>query len=210
MRHGKRRPQSPPAAGSDDGWHCFGDRRGCCRGTCLSQAGDCRDVLACAAGPLAVGARLKPRQPKPSEYPERVRPRPGETWRGLALRIGASVWVVVVLSTLGIIYLVRKTIHGAGAEVSIFDGFDVIAYIGLAAALAPSMLVMLVSTWRYRAKGLSVIDPDRLCDICSGSGQVSFSIGEPGRECVACAGTGERDYGAARVMSFDRKQAPDE
>ena len=157
-----------------------------------------------------MAAGLKPQQPKVSEYPERVRLRHGKTWRDLALRIGASVWIVVVLSTLGVIYLVRKVMHGAGAEVSIFDGFDISAYIGLAAVLAPSMVVILVSTWLDRVKEVSVIDRDRLCDVCNGSGQVRMPLGEPGRECAACAGTGERDCGAGRVMSLDRKQTPDE
>ena len=101
---------------------------------------------------LAVAAPLKPQQMQVSEYPPRVHPRPGGAWRHLALRIGASVWIVVVLSTLGAIYLVRKIIHGPDAEVSIFDGFDTIAYIGLAVVLAPGMAVMLVSSWLDRVK----------------------------------------------------------
>jgi hypothetical protein len=94
-----------------------------------------------------VAAPLKRQQTPVSEYREQVHPRRAEARRHLALRVGASVWIVVVLSTLGTIYLVRKVIHGLGAEVSIFDGFDTIAYIGLAVVLAPSMAVMLVSSW---------------------------------------------------------------
>ena len=157
-----------------------------------------------------MAAGLKPQQPEVSEHSERVRLRRGKTRRDLALRVGASVWVVVVLSTLGVTYLVRKTIHGAGAAVSIFDGFDIIAYIGLAVVLAPSMVVMLVSTWLDRVNEASVIGSDRLCDICNGSGQVRSPLGELGRECAACTGTGERDYGAGHVMSLGRTQAPGE
>ncbi len=198
------------SSASDDSRQGFGDQPGCCGSRCLHRARGCRDLRASNWGPLAVAAGPKPRQPKVSENPERMRLRHGKTRRDLALRIGASVWVVVVLSTLGVTYLVRKTIQGADAKVSIFDGFDIIAYIGLAVVLAPSMVVILVSTWLDRVEEASVIGSDRLCDICSGSGQVRSPLGEPGRECVACAGTGERDYGAGHVMSLGRTQAPGE